>query len=205
MTEMEPMDLQQWFNVWLSTTDETLYYKKAAERQIMDVRDSIARGLLRANAMVISTHRSKSVVLPVYRIDRPDIGLSVVLRENFYNWKLSVLSERPIEANFDGLFYTTPPVEPEYTGNYLHPVYFEGFPADLIFGYYEPSDKRRWSAELWGGDYALWTTLYLIRKALDDMKPMKWHTQESHRAELAAQRVQWEAERKAEKAKEAQG
>jgi len=134
---------------------------------------------------VIALHRSKSILLPVYEFSRPDIGLRLIARENFYNWKLSVISEKPIEANFNGLFHTTPPVDPKYTGNHLAPCYFEGFPEDLIFGYYEPSNKRKWSAEIWG-DYPFYATIFLIMRSLGCIKPLEWSTEATHRIELDA-------------------
>jgi hypothetical protein len=154
----------------------------------------------RIKARVISTHGSKSVGLPVYELDRPDLGIRLILRDNFYNWKLTVMAGLPIVADFSGLFHTTPPVEPDYTGNPLSACYFEGFPRELVFGYYEPSDKRHWSAEINGGDQALWAVVFLIVKALGAVKPFVWNTRESHRKQLDEERAAWQAERAAEKA-----
>lgn len=176
--------LHEWFDRQRAETPDEMFYKSASGSQIMFARDDlhslIAAGLTalqdRLNvATVISTHRSKSVVLPVYSFDRPDIGLRLIARDNFYTWKLSVISETPVVADFSGLFKTTPPIDPEYTGDQLHRVYFEGFPKHLIFGYYEPSDKRRWSAEI-RGDHAMWATVFLIMRALGVIKPMAWST-----------------------------
>ena len=117
-------------------------------------------------------------------MSRPFDGLTLVVRNNFYDWKLSVISkDRPIVADFSGLFYTTPPVAPEYTGNELADCYFEGFPKELVFGYYEPSDKKRFSAAI-GGDHALYTTVFLLLRSLDIVRPCQWHTPESHRAAI---------------------
>jgi hypothetical protein len=127
------------------------------------------------------------VTLPVYVIDRKDLGLTIVLRDNFYNWKLSVMSERPVLADFTGLFKVVPPFEPEYTGNPLASVYFEGFPESLVFGYYATSDWRIWSAEIWG-DNPLWTALFLLLKSVGGIRPAQWRTKESHRRELDAER-----------------
>src|SRR6185369_7381601 len=100
----------------------------------------------------------KSVKLPVYQLSRPDLGLRLILRGNFHDWKLSVISNKPIAADFTGLFRTTPPTHPKYHGNELASCYFEGFPEELVFGYYEPSDKCQWSAAI-GGQQALWATV----------------------------------------------
>jgi hypothetical protein len=141
---------------------------------------------------VISTHGSKSIDLPVYQLARGDLGLRLILRDNFYNWKLSVLSETPIKADFSCLFHTTSPVAPAYTGNPLSSVYFEGFPSDLVFGYYDESDGRRWSAEI-GDDYTLWMVVHAVMRSLGVVKPLTWHTEASHRAELDAETERWKA------------
>lgn len=137
-------------------------------------------------AHVISTHCSKSINLPVYEFARPDVGLRLIARNNFYDWKLSVISEQPIAADFDGLFATTSPVEPEYTGDPLASCYFEGFPEELVFGYYGESDKKRWSAEI-DGDHAMWATCFLICRSLGIVKAHVWNTEKAHRAAIAAQ------------------
>lgn len=184
MTTLEkPEPLQEWFNKQREVTPDEMYYKGASARQIMWVRDTLANvfncGLVfeeRRQVEVIATHTSKSVLLPVYSLERADCSLRLVLRENFFNWKLSVISGEPLDVDFSGLFHTTPPIDPSYTGNPLASVYFEGFPEDLIFGYYAPSDKRRFSAEIWGGDEALWTTVFLIMRARGVVTPFEWST-----------------------------
>jgi len=183
--------LQEWFNAQRAETPDEMYYKEASGSQVMFVRDQlsylVASGLVYEEARdicrVISTHTSKSVKLPVYQLSRPDLGLRLILRGNFHDWKLSVISEKPITADFAGLFHTTPPVEPDYTGNELAGVYFEGFPRELVFGYYEASDKLRWSAAI-GGQFALWTTVFLIMRASGALGPKEWTTRATHQAQL---------------------
>jgi len=184
------MLLQEWFNENLPK--DKMLWKDCCVDQIIFVRDKLA-GLVgvglshderRNITHVISTHTSKSIQLPVYNISRPDIGLSIILRNNFYNWKLSVIStHRAIITDFDGLFHTTFPTEPNYTGDPLSPVYFEGFPKDLIFGYYSGTNKKSWSAEI-SGDYLLYTTVFLIMRSLGVIGAFKWDTREGHRKEL---------------------
>jgi len=183
--------LQAWISEQL-VPDEMLW-KGAWGHQVQFVRDSlvplVAVGLDYEDhqnvAWVISTHRSKSIDLPVYRLERPDLGLTLILRNNFYNWKLSVISTQPIGADFSGLFHTSPPIDPKYTGDPLHRVYFEGFPEDLIFGYYE-ANKQQFSAEI-QSDEVLYTALFLLMRQLGAIKPAVWHTAASHKAELDAE------------------
>jgi len=185
--------LQEWISEQL-VRDEMLW-KGAYASQMMFLRDRvqflIGAGLPfgeSANlARVISTHRSKSIDLPVVRLDRPDLGISFVMRDNFYDWKLTVLSTRPIDADLAGLFFTEPPSEPEYTGDELHSVYFEGFPPELIRGYWT-QNKCQWSASI-GGDHAFWATLFLCMRSIGALPDRRYHTRESHRRELAEART----------------
>lgn len=211
--------LQPWYDTWLKEHRETdLIYAKGSDgpslRQVHFIRDSIGpmvwanvnyydrpraipRYDCRETATVISEHRSKSVRLPVYSITREDMGLQLTLRDNYYNWKLSVSSKVTIEVDFSGLFFTTPPVEPDYTGDSLHSVYFEGFPRDRIFGYY--SDNHcQFSAEI-HSDNALWTAIFLMMRSLGVIKAFEWSTRESHRKSLDADsersKQSWEEEK----------
>lgn len=202
--------LQAWYDEWLKEHEDTdLIYvgrdsnKRAQLPQVHFVRDTLS-GLLwadtlyddlpreppprnncRLTAWVISEHRSKSVRLPVYSLERPDKNIRFILRDNYYNWKLSVVSDEPIEHDlFPYLFHTTPPLEPDYTGNELAKCYFEGFPENLIFDYH-CKNPCRWSAEI-AEDKRLWTTIMLCMKQLGVVKPRTWTTRESHQAFFAA-------------------
>lgn len=211
--------LQIWYDKWLEEHKETdLIYAKSKDgprlEQVHFIRDNISslfwagipyldrprvtppRSDCREGATVISEHHSKSVRLPVYSLTREDIGLQLTLRYNYYNWKLSVDSKSPINADFSGLFHTTPPVEPDYTGDSLHHVYFEGFPEDRIFGYYS-SNNRQFSAEIHSFE-SLWTVVFLMMRDLGMIKPFAWHTRESHRKELDEESARWKREREAE-------
>lgn len=176
-------NLQEWFDKQREDTPDDMIYKKSSADQIMFVRDIlcgvVSAGISdiekrRSIVTVISEHRSKSVRLPVYNFDRSDIGLRIILRGNFYNWKISVISDVPIIADFDGLFFTSPPPDPKYTGDCLSPCYFEGFLYDLIFGYYD-LNQSMWSAEI-SSRHQLWTVLFLIMKARGQIKPYQWKT-----------------------------
>lgn len=184
--------LQEYINHFVETTPEKMLYREPGIEQMLFVRDylvSLVGAGLSHNAWqeittVISTHRSKSIDLPVYQLSRPDLGLTIFLRNNFYNWKMSVISARPLVFNLAGLCHTTSPIEPDYTGDPLHPIYFEGFPTVLVFGYYDESDRCKFSAEI-DGNHKMWSALFNMMFSLGQIKPLKWNTRESHQAELA--------------------
>lgn len=175
--ESKSVGLQDWINT--HPVGAEMLWKGAAGGQLSFVRDVLARlfsvddyDLYQKCAEVVSSHMSKSIDLPVYKLSRP--GLTIWLRDNFYNWKMSVKSDAPIEADFGGLFHTTPPIDPKYTGDPLNSVYFEGFSGDYIFGYYSKNNKQ-FSAEI-GGDHSLYVSVFLILKSLGLIKPYKWST-----------------------------
>jgi len=198
-------DLMEWFLPWIQRHDgSVLIYKDSASEQIQFIRDAIAPMVLSGtsyyenlieisdakggkrevcrSSLVVGEHTSKSVVLPVYAFERPDLGLQLVMRCNFYNWKLSVLSEQRIEAPFEALFHTIPPPDPGYTGNDLAPVYFEGFQKDWCFNYYS-LNHRKWSCQL-NDKSSLWTVVFLIMSSLGALPTLTYSTRKEHRAKL---------------------
>lgn len=190
------MQLQKWINE--QTVGDEMLWKGSFGHQVVFMRDTIGRLVTRGIRIdeaqdlctVISTHRSKSITLPVVQIVRPDLGLTLVMRDNFYNWKLSVISEKPIVAPFEYLFHTTPPVEPDYTGNPLNAVYFEGFPREMVFNYYS-KDNRKFSAEI-GSDETFYMVIFEIMKSLGAIEPKKWLTRIEHKAQLDKDFAEWQ-------------
>jgi len=109
--------------------------------------------LVENSIWVISTHRSKSVELPVFHLKHPTRGLELVMRCNFYNWKVSVISDEPIVDNFYDLFNKTDKIDA---------VYCEGFDPAWIFAPYA-ENQQQFTLEV-GGDFNLYTFLWLLIK-----------------------------------------
>lgn len=101
---------------------------------------------------VINTHMSKSVRLPVMEMDLSKLGVKVILRDNFYDWCISVESEKDINCDFMGL-----------TAN-SH-GYFEGFPKDRIYDDYSETNRRNFSFCL-EDNYQVYTFMFLLRNFL---------------------------------------
>lgn len=162
--------------------------------QVSFVRDDLASlvgtGLpwesVRDMPRVVGEHRSKSTSLPVYSLTRGD--LRFVLRDNFHDWKLSVISSRPVISDaLPYLFEADAPRDPDYTGNDLHPLYFEGFPGDLIFGRYA-ANKYKFSACI-GGRYAVWATVFEVMRALGLIPIQRSLTRAEHHEQLERERI----------------
>ena len=189
--------LQKWISEQL--IGDEMRWKGAFGAQMTFIRDHLVplmgAGLIyqekQTIAEVISTHTSKSILLPVVEVTRGDLGVRFTMRQNFYNWKLSVLSERPVEVDLQGLCHVTPPIDKAYTGDPLADVYFEGFPRDRIYRYYS-QDHRKFSLEIWG-DEPMWTAVFLIMRSLGAIRPETWHTRETHQKEMDEERAREKA------------
>ncbi|MGN6108748.1 MAG: hypothetical protein ACTHU0_26825 [Kofleriaceae bacterium] len=176
------------------TPDQRAWFDSAAGAQAMGFRDEhpFCAGLRFYQhrdrlVYVIGEHRSKSRTLPVVLYARPDIDTYVVVRNNFYNYKISVSAPRLVRNElFPYLFHTSPPVEPDYTGDPLASCYFEGFPDDLIFDYHSVAEREghgRWSCEVWG-ETSYKMACFGIMQGLGLIHPKQWNTREAHRRQL---------------------
>jgi hypothetical protein len=97
-------------------------------------------------ASIIGEHRSKSITLPVVEYSLPD-GASLVIRNNFYDYKISVVSPQVgvPDAILSGL---------TDQNKKISPVYCEGFPEDKVYG--SPAENRnRFTIELANNPYVL--------------------------------------------------
>jgi len=86
----------------------------------------------REGVMVISTHTSKSVTLPVFELQWNDFLF--IARYNFHDWKLSVRAPIRVELGIDfhGLF------KPDAK---INKVYCEGFSAEWVYGPYSENQR----------------------------------------------------------------
>lgn len=150
--------LQDWANA--NVPSESLRYKDGYWDQIVFVRDEIAGALaatyeefkaIPESIRVISTHVSKSVLLPVFQVAIAD-GTVFTMRYNFHDWKISVSSPRDVVADFMGLF--------DYDERILD-IYCEGFPEGLVYGPYA-ENKRQFTVELSSGYFRIFTFFWIF-------------------------------------------
>jgi len=154
-----PMQLQEWANA--NQPAKNLIWAPGYWEQIVFVRDRITEALassfeelkeIMGKIQVISTHTSKSVLLPVFRVELAD-GTFFILRYNFYNWKVSVSSPRDIEVDFLDLF------DPRDEAN-IKDYYCEGFPKELVYGPYA-KNKRQFTIEIYN-DFMVFTFFWIF-------------------------------------------
>lgn len=155
-----PVDVTAWMRV--NEPRKELIFAKGLSEQVCLVRDMLC-SLLHPSyeewysnpPMVISTHCSKSVKLPVFQIKLEKYGIEIILRYNFYDWKVSVNSEKPLDFDFMGLFDEN---------KEILSVYCEGFPLDKVYGSYK-KNKSKFTIKI-SSHYNLYTFFYLLKNHL---------------------------------------
>jgi hypothetical protein len=182
--------LQIWYDRWLNEHRPTnLIYAHPKDPhldQVHFVRDDLSRLVWRdvpynnrateaapradqkVTAFVIGEHRSKSVRLPVFSFERPDLGLQVVMRYNFYDWNVSVVSEKPVTLDLAQLGFThdyMPSERSEFPTGYIPGrcwggCFFQGFPTELQFGPFD-ENPRKFSLYI-DDDYELYVFVRLL-------------------------------------------
>lgn len=158
LKKQESTPLQEWANAHEPGKD--LSYRDEYWSQIIFVRDKVA-GLLaktyeeferiQANIKVISTHTSKSVCLPVFYVELED-GTKFTMRDNFYNWKVSISSPRGVIIEYMGIF------DPNAISL---DTFCEGFPKEMVYGAYA-DNKRQFTIDLPSGNYHLFTFFWIF-------------------------------------------
>jgi hypothetical protein len=169
-----PVDVTTWIRT--HRPDENLIYKEGLGKQVCFIRDDITANLFYSIIhgkeydhdkyeslcpLVIGTHRSKSVLLPVMQINLDKFGIKMIVRNNFYDWKLSVISDKDIKCDFKNIFK-------EKDKKPISSVYCEGFPKELVFGRY-CDNKKQFTVEL-DCNYHMYVFMYLLRDYLINSK-----------------------------------
>lgn len=155
-SEHLPVDLLSWCRV--NEPSDEMIYKQGYWEQIIFIRDIINlifyteyEEYKNNPVMVINTHRTKSIIMPVYEINIKKYGLKMILRDNLYDWKISVISEKEINIDFMKLFN-----EEEQ----INSVYCEGFKENQVFQSYK-ENKNNFTLEI-GDKYNLYTFMYIL-------------------------------------------
>lgn len=137
--------LQKWFDN--NQPGEDLIYRDGLWSQIQFIRDTIPGVLARSNEEligireqtdVISTHTSKSVTLPVFKINWN--GYEFILRSNFYDWKVSVKTPYRVDLDVDFM-------ELFNYENKINSCYCEGFRDDWVYDSYS-KNKQKFTCEI---------------------------------------------------------
>ena len=144
---------------------DEMNWKKAAIHQEIFIRDTICTNLLHTHSFVVSSHVSKSILLPVYAFLMQN-GVKVICRENFYGWKLSIElpKERPVAD-----FLPKDIISEGYKSN-ISDCYFEGFRSKWVYPGYNPDDVKqtKFSIGIYS-DYDFYVAMYMLKHLYGDM------------------------------------
>lgn len=138
---------------WIANNEpaERMFFAGPAKKQFVFLSDDIAKALYddettaERSMLVVSTHTSKSIRLPVveaWLTVRDRHAARIVLRGNFYDWKVSVDARAPAYLDSEGLFDV---------GREFSSCYCEGFPDGDVFGGYR-APSSRFTIEIADGD-----------------------------------------------------
>ena len=139
--------------------NDNLFWKKKAEEQLIFVRDTIGT-LVKSPIFIVSTHYSKSCLLPVYGFMLPN-GIRVIMRENFYGWVVSMWVDNEC-ASFsidEGLVHGDRDENEGYNGD-IKECYCEGFKSEWVFPF-QTKDIKATTFRV-DGDFELYALLYKI-------------------------------------------
>ncbi len=161
-------ELKYWIRKW--DLDDNLIYKKAGQEQASFVRSQICGNLLHTHGFAVSTHYSKSCKLPVYFLKLRN-GIKLIMRCNFYDWKVSVEIPsiyEPLPKDFlptDCLSHRMV----ENKGERIAPCYMEGFRKEWCYDAYIPEHpSKKFSIEI-PDSYRLYVIIHRLKHAYPDV------------------------------------
>jgi hypothetical protein len=155
-------NLQIWINN--HPTGSEMLWKKAGESQLSFIRDTIPIFFSRDSSEyqnckqnVVRTHHSKSIELPVVRMEFQN-GVTLEVNSNFHTWDLTM--ELPQAVLIPEKYYkelcSFNPME-------LDPVYFRN---KTIHPHYKDSDKQKFSL-VFSSNYEVYAFLNLVKSELN--------------------------------------
>lgn len=135
--------------------DDNMVYKEAAIQQMCFIRDALCYYLLRVPVFVVSTHRSKSIQLPVYYFEMRN-GIRAIMRENFHGWVVTL--KTPFPVTLEDFCYGDGGERSED----ITSCYAGGFKDSWVFPYVKK--EARFTTFRVDEKYQLYTLFYMLNK-----------------------------------------
>jgi len=122
------------------------------------------------NCEVIGEHKSKGYRLPVYLVSYPDLDVKFLLRNNFHDWNVSVLSTTSVSADLTGfeIDYPDPKDKTSHAGDIWGNCFFQGFPEEYQFGPFNENSYKFSSSA--ANNSELYSFIWLILRYLRTTK-----------------------------------
>jgi hypothetical protein len=134
-----PVDLVAWFLV--NEPRKSLIFRESYYNQYHFILDRLrylvqtgSKDLYDHPVEVVGTHVSKSIKFPVYQIKNEEYGLEMILRNNYYDWLVSINSEKPLDFDYAPIFDLFDPARSDFG--------YQGFPSDKCFGSYNDNHSQ---------------------------------------------------------------
>lgn len=134
--------------------DQILFVRDVLSNILYDIKTANDFDIVRNRITVISTHTSKSIKLPVFKLEVPEYNLTIVMRYNFYDWKISILCDDEITCDFMNLF------DENETISHL---YCEGFPKEFVLPSFSDNNKK-FTVEI-RNNYHLHTFFWILKNS----------------------------------------
>lgn len=143
---------------------DDMSYKESAVNQMIFMRDTIGNNLCKVPMFVVSSHKSKSIELPVYGFVMRN-GVKVIARNNFYGWVVSVELPDALPTGYFDMDIFSEHGQCEYKH-----CYCEGFKESWVYGVYDPGYNTctKFTVGLYD-NYNFYMFIYLLNKAFPAM------------------------------------
>lgn len=144
--------IQEWFRTYQPGTD--MAYTKEWWKNNLLIRDRLVELFRHAEAEIVGTHYSKSVLCPVIKTVYKEV--EIIWQYNFYDWQIMVKS--PVELKLFNLkLYKA-------DGDYL---YYQGIPKEYQFKKYSKTNNKEFAISIYGNELDVWAFATSLKIAID--------------------------------------
>jgi hypothetical protein len=144
--------IQEWFRTYQPGTD--MAYTKEWWKNNLLIRDRLLELFRHAEAEIVGTHYSKSVLCPVIKTVYKEV--EIIWQYNFYDWQIMVKS--PVELKLFNLkLYKA-------DGDYL---YYQGIPEEYQFKRYSKINNKEFAISIYGNELDVWAFATSLKIAID--------------------------------------
>ena len=144
--------IQEWFRTYQPGTD--MAYTKEWWKNNLLIRDRLVELFRHAEAEIVGTHYSKSVLCPVIKTVYKEV--EIIWQYNFYDWQIMIKSPAELKL-FNLKLYKA-------DGDYL---YYQGIPEEYQFKKYSKTNNKEFAISIYGNELDVWAFATSLKIAID--------------------------------------
>lgn len=144
--------IQDWFRTNQPGT-EMAYTKEWWQNNLL-IRDRLVELFRHAEAEIVGTHYSKSVLCPVIKTVYKEV--EIIWQYNFYDWQIMIKSPKELKL-FNLKLYKA-------DGDYL---YYQGIPEAYRFKRYSKTNNKEFAINIYGNELDVWAFATSLKIAID--------------------------------------